>query len=530
MLQPPVGEWGAFSCLVLALGLAAPLAACSGDELAGLSPDGSLEPLALGAVPLADTEVPPSLGAPDVTLEEPGFQHIFFPAGDLDGDGLDEWVTLHWLPAVGSFLILRYGGPRPANAGEAMALSEGGARLLVDRERRTEVVTAVGDLDGDGYGEVLVSPARCHPRPAQEVYLLYGGPERLEGDWPLSEVGVRLEIPRSTWPDTAPGDCVGGTEAMALPLGDFDGDGLDDLAVVIRRDKGAVPVPEVSGSDVNWGPATATYFFYGSPRRLASGARLLDADAIVHSATDTTISAAGDANGDGRADLLFATGLSIEPLMYWVPGRGARWSGELDVAGIGTPLAADLQSFDPGTAGSDVDGDGTSDVFLRDKVGTTHLFYGRPRLFDDGIDFSAADATFARSTPWPAMIVDLGDRDADGDREIASWFHVSAAESAHPGPARDFASLSGSRQRWMGRVQFPIQAVLDAHPGTRRFDEEDRYLGYLRSAGDLDGDGAADLLVTSLRQRPDDGCTLDVNRREPRLHIFYGSPAAASAP
>jgi hypothetical protein len=86
--------------------------------------------------------VPLSLGVPDVTLEEPGYQNRAYRAGDVDGDGHGDWVAQHWLPDTGSFLRLRYGGPRPASDGEAMALALGGARLLRARAAPAETFRA----------------------------------------------------------------------------------------------------------------------------------------------------------------------------------------------------------------------------------------------------------------------------------------------------------------------------------------------------------------------------------------------------
>ena len=95
----------------------------------------------------------------------------------------------------------------------------------------------------------------------------------------------------------------------------------------------------------------------------------------------------------------------------------------------------------------------------------------------------------------------------------------------------DLAFAAGSRQRASGRLLFPVQAALLANPGSS-LREDGRFLECFTSAGDLDGDGAEDLLTTStyyeLEGNETDG--FGYAGREPELHIHYGVPGGAAAP
>jgi len=519
------GTWARASHLALA---ASTLAGCSGDIVLGdLSRDElSLEAAVAegGGAGSADSRIGASLGEPDVTFDASTLWDGPVRAGDLDGDGIGEWVTTEIDPFAGTYLHLRYGGPRPASNLDLLELQEGGARLLLDPSvPLTDSVTAVGDVDGDGYGELLVAMGQCDVAQAAEgAYLLYGGPDRLEGNWFLSDVSVHLESSRGASGEPS-GSCSGGGDGWSPALGDFDGDGLDDLAVVTR------PYPQHFEPDFlpyfPPGAEALTYLFYGRSERLVDGTPLASADATLHAPPDASVSSPGDANGDGRGDLLIGSPNSTSaPGTYWIPGRAQRFSGDVDVAATGTLLAAHPGDIGIGTIGSDIDGDGLADVFLQDESWMLHLFYGQPGLFDDGVDFSTSAATFPVPEGQLSFVRGLGDRDGDGDGELASMFDVPRQSPSDPF-ATEFAALSGSPARLAGPVAFPTQAVLDAHPGGRHFVNPDEYMYNLFAPGDLDGDGADDVLVTSAIYLEDGS----PSPQPPRLNIFYGTPGGVAA-
>jgi hypothetical protein len=89
----------------------------------------------------------------------------------------------------------------------------------------------------------------------------------------------------------------------------------------------------------------------------------------------------------------------------------------------------------------------------------------------------------------------VGDRDGDGDDELAAHFYDDALGFALPGIdfglAHDLAFISGSRVRWTGAIAAPApSSPFERGPrgGTRM-----EWMSV--SLGDLDGDGVSELLT-----------------------------------
>ncbi len=222
-------------------------------------------------------------------------QSVFFPnpplpvstAGDVNGDGYDDVLVGASDPAAYVYL------------GSASGLSTSPAwNGAVEGYSTTwTAVSAAGDVNGDGYDDVLVgAPDCCNALEDEDT----------EGRVDLY-LGSATGLPFSpAWTRTG-GDCVlfcashhlGSSVAGA---GDVNGDGLDDVIV------GASGIQ-------------SAYAYLGAPTGLSGAAWTVDVGSWV--------SAAGDVNGDGYADVLvgstiFANGQSNEGLVaaYLGPGLG----------------------------------------------------------------------------------------------------------------------------------------------------------------------------------------------------------------
>lgn len=499
------------------------------DEAPLAEPTAAASPLTdESPVPGPDFAISPRLEPPDVTLRiDAGVAEVALSGvGDLDGDGFDDFAIegADYTNGV-AFVHLRYGGPRPAGAGGAFALEQSGARLVLGPFLRNaiEVIQPAGDVDGDGFGDLLIGLTRCHPAESTEgAYLLYGGSERLSGVLQLDDAAVRLRDPG----EPAPSDqssCGAELDPHLAALGDVDGDGFDDFVIADQRSAGV----------------STAYLFYGAARRLTGEHSLLAADARFELAGAVVPTATGDLNADGTYDLILSVygtpdGADRSILL---PGSRERRQGAVDVASAGIALGT---LFPFTTSGSglprptlnaavlsppDVDGEGTADLVVWSHAGTSHLFYGGPRLFSGGVDLAqsvALDNDAGLSTDlWFA-----GDRDGDGDSELVARFYQDLNEIPN-----DVALVGGTRQRASSSLLFPVQAVLQANPKSALV-EDSRFLECLASAGDVDGDGAADLLTTSTHYLAEgnetDGYIFTAS--EPQLHIHYGVPGSGTPP
>ena len=195
--------------------------------------------------------------------------------GDIDADGYDDLVVGAWewdvsptLQEVGAFYVFPGGPgglatvPSPMIEGEAPG------------DRFAGSVSHVGDVNGDGHGDVLAG-AYLHGPASGRVYLYLGGAEGLQ---------------------TSPAWTYDGTGAERLGMGvgaagDVNGDGYADLLVGAHRSSAGAPdggrvLLFLGGPD---GPADApSWEWIGTdPDGWAGG----------------TVGRAGDVNGDGVDDL-----------------------------------------------------------------------------------------------------------------------------------------------------------------------------------------------------------------------------------
>lgn len=466
-----------------------------------------------------DHELDPLLAAPDVTLPlRNGGQSSPTGVGDVDGDGyadfavtgFDDTLLIH-------YVHLRYGGPAPIEAEDQFALAESGARLAFgENSAPIEFLGPAGDVNGDGFADVIVTATVCEDLlPDGGAYLLYGGPERLDGAVRIGSVATHLRLPTRGPCGTASGDSLG--------LGDIDGDGLDDFMLVSYQSP-------ADAAQIDAPTYTAGYLFYGREEPLTSDLTWLDADATITAERLFVPHPVGDVTADGLAD--FALGAELAGY-YWVPGSAERLSGELDAQDTFVPLrcADELCAAPPVARAGDVDGDGVDDLLAYETHQRAHLFYGAPGLLDGGaVDFAEAAASFTDdlAIPFERLLAPAGDRDGDGDADLLSLFYSD--DVLHT----DVAFVSGTRTRLDGPQMLPIQDAIATRPGGLPFSlviehqnhtfPQDRVIFSASDAGDLNGDGANDLLSWSAALLRADATGSSFG--SPQIHIHYGTPSA----
>ncbi|MFF9493908.1 FG-GAP-like repeat-containing protein [Streptomyces flaveolus] len=279
------------------------------DLVFGLGSDKGLlkGPFGRDGTPAGTDRVPaPRRPAPDV--ESANYGDLL--AGDLDGDGIDDLVSFHEADPDPETPWAEQRRPVSYLHGGRAGLTQPEGTRLPDAGEG-----AVGDVDGDGYDDLVLSPRGGDASPGS-VTVVYGseaGPGKRTTTVDRDTPGVPGEEPQDE-------EAV----LVALDTGDVNGDGYADVvAGAPRWDVYGKPGPE------------QVLFLAGGPDGLSGeGARLFDGDDLgAAPGGDADFgSAVGltDLDGDGRADLVVAAPGSdtVDGVAYLLPGTAGGPSAE----------------------------------------------------------------------------------------------------------------------------------------------------------------------------------------------------------
>lgn len=389
--------------------------------------------------------------------------------GDIDGDGLDDVLVSGQPDEDRGKAWLVLG----KNLSGSMSLDDADIVLTGEAEGdKAGWTTAAGDLDGDGVPDLIVGAPNA--RDSGAVYIIYGS--GLTADLELGDADVILE-----------GAGSNSSAGSAVASGDLDGDGKDDLLVGASGGAGSVHV--VLGSQL------------GSVSSLADAAYTLtgtgDSDGVGRTV------ALGDVDGDGRDDLIVGgdaeryTNTSTRGTVHVVLASGLA-SGDLSSSADHTLQETDgKDDFAASLDTLDADGDGRMDILVgggqstagSGEAGVGYLFLAAS-LPSTTLTASSADHNFtgvggeSRASMTLGSVSSAGDVDGDGlDDVLVGAKGASSSEgSAHIVLA---ASMPG------GKVH-----LLDAdHTLVGDTTGDGAQGATVTTAGDLNGDGATDLLI-----------------------------------
>ncbi|MCM2506097.1 integrin alpha, partial [Aureimonas altamirensis] len=241
-------------------------------------------------------------------------------------------------------------------------------------------VSSGGDINGDGFADIIVGAPFLNGQ-AGKAYVLFG--KSSMGSLTLSALGGS----GFTISGEAANNVLGSDVTYA---GDVNGDGLADIAV------GAYGYGSNAGrSYVIFGRTSGNIDINVASSSLGTRGFMILSESVADE-EGTSISYAGDMNGDGLADILVASRLndaagSNVGRVYVVYGRSGTASVVLaDVArGIGgfavTGQCSDDQFGHDVAAGGDINGDGLADIVIgarsndgsANEAGRAYVIFGR---------------------------------------------------------------------------------------------------------------------------------------------------------
>ena len=344
-----------------------------------------------------------SLDAGDAVFQARGGEDYYLGrplvCADFNGDGFDDVIcgADKWSFETGERPTLYGFRGRGVYHGEVIDLASQSADAEIYGESGSDNFAnalAAGDVNNDGIMDLVAADSTySHLSRAScgVVYVIFGNPDFFnngnfdleQGDWDLKLPGAKAGDDTGGW------NLLGGLTSDALSCGDFNGDGIDDMAI-------GAHLATVSSTSA----AGRVYIVFGDAAFSHGDIIDLAADSDVTINGDETYGElgtqvdAGDINGDGVDDLLLGEEEGSEGL-FTSEGKAFVFYGSPSFSGIKSVTSADV-SFTGGYAGdqlgaaaalSDVNGDGISDVVLHAigwdsshsdsvSVGGIYGFYG----------------------------------------------------------------------------------------------------------------------------------------------------------
>lgn len=406
-------------------------------------------------------------------------------AGDVNGDGFDDVIVAARVFTNGQ-----------ANEGKVFVYHGSASGLTLGWVQEGNIILAnfgtsiasAGDVNGDGYGDVLVGAptiSNSHTREGR-AYAFFGSPSGLGNS--------------ATW--TAEGNASEARFGYSVATaGDVNGDGFGDIIVgAYGQEDGGI---EGGGA----------FVYLGAASGLAAVPSWTGEGGQVEANYGLSVATAGDVNGDGFSEVIvgahfFDNGETDEGKAFVYYGSGDGLATTSAWTRLGLQFGANFGSS-VASAG-DVNGDGYSDVIVSEP-GFDGGYVDEGRVYV----FHGAAAGLATTPAWQTSSFQLesdfgvsantaGDVNGDGYSDIV----IGA-----PGWDSDVEADVGRVYIYYGSaagiVSFPA-LMIDGDQLSSRFG------GPVGTAGDVNGDGFSDVIVGAPYYN-------NGQQNEGRAYVYLGS-------
>ena len=429
-------------------------------------------------------------------------------AGDVNGDGFDDLIIGAFGAPNGNFYGSSYvvfGKATKFDAQFELSSLDGsnGFRLDGASGEQAGIVSNAGDVNGDGFDDVIVGAGNADPNGyySGSSFVVFGKASGFDAHTELSSLdgsnGFRLDGAEAY-------DSLGSSVSSA---GDVNGDGFDD---VILNAPGIDPSLGQGSSFVVFGKSSGFAATMDISSIDGSNGFYFTGEEVINS-----VSSAGDMNGDGFDDVIIGAALAdnagyMSGSSYVVFGKASGLGAAVDLSQLdgsnGFRLdgenAGDLSGVSVSSAG-DVNGDGFDDVIVGASFadsnggdsGSSYVVFGKALGFDAVIDLSNLDGNNGFRMDGVAndrsgfAVSGAGDVNGDGFDDV-----IVGAPYAEPN-----GFMSGSSYVVLGRSSFDAEldfsSLEDGKSVRLDGNERDRSGISVSGAGDVNGDGFDDLIV-----------------------------------
>jgi hypothetical protein len=386
-------------------------------------------------------------------------------AGDVNGDGYSDVIVAadHYTndqANEGSAFVYH---------GSANGLINTDAAKVESNQANAQMgysVSSAGDVNGDGYNDVVVGAyGYTNGQAAEGMAFIYHG----------SASGL----------SSAPAAMLESNQASAYmgwsvsSAGDVNGDGYSDVIIGAHL------------YDNNQSNEGAVYIYQGSASGIVSSSPLIIESNQGSARMGSSVTSAGDVNGDGYCDVIagaeyYANGQANEgaAFLYYGSSTGTTTTGAVMLE---LNIASSYFGSAVGCAG-DVNGDGYSDVIIgaerftngQTEEGAFWIYHGSAF----GLSTTAAKMVESNqaSTHLGIAVNSAGDVNGDGYYDVIAGQYAYANGQSYEGAAFVYHGSSG------GINTTPVT--------TLECNMANAYFGYsVNSSGDVNGDGYSDVVV-----------------------------------
>ncbi|ALQ50858.1 integrin alpha [Nitrosomonas ureae] len=370
-------------------------------------------------------------------------------AGDVNGDGFDDvivsggyYADSNELNSGSSYIV--FGKASGIDATVDLSDLDGNDGFRLDGEERYDragsAVSTAGDVNGDGFDDVIVGAfgADSNGSNSGSSYVVFGKASGFDAAMNLSALdgsnGFRLD-----------GEVGSRSGSSVSPAGDVNGDGFDDLII---------GVPYAAPNGYNSG---SSYVVFGKSSDFDATMRLSDLDGsngfrldgeMSHERLGRDVSAAGDVNGDGFDDVIIA--VSGSSSTYLVFGQATGFDGSVNLMTLMRKSSAYFGTVSSVSGAGDVNGDGFDDLmigvpgglavdqygYFRDTPSITYVVFGSSDFGGDQVDFPGTPGDDIFTGTKAAESFEGGD---GNDRMIGR----GGADSFDSGAGNDYIRILG---------------------------------------------------------------------------------------